>query len=105
MKPLIDKAKLLQELVESYDVSGGDKISPIKLYSLIRNQPIVNQNISYWIPSADGDGVICECCNTDINLWSFNDFPFCPYCGSQMANNLDIVHDKRGYSKFSEENL
>lgn len=100
MKPLIDKARLLQELVDNYDLEGGTKISPIKIYSLIRNQPLAAANISYWIPSIDGDGVRCEACNADIDLWSFNDFPFCPYCGAEMMNSNESYRDKNGYSRY-----
>jgi len=56
MKPLIDKAKLLQELVESYDIESGDKISPVKIYNLILAQKEEEPLIGYWYPARDGDG-------------------------------------------------
>ena len=93
MKPLIDKAKLLQELVESYDIEGGDKISPIKLYNLILAQKDVEPTIGYWYPARDGERWICSNCGEYICNEEFNG-PyecFCRHCGAEMLNVSDFT--------------
>ena len=88
MRPLIDKAKLLQELVESYDVDAGEKISTSKIYNLILNQKEEEPLISYFYPARDGDGWRCSNCGEDICYLLFNGVKerFCRYCGAEIIN-------------------
>ena len=88
MKPLIDKAKLLQELVESYDVESGDKISPVKVYNLILAQKEIEPFIGYWYPARDGSGWVCSNCGETISDSKFEGERerFCRGCGSDMIN-------------------
>lgn len=98
MKALIDKAKLLQELVESYDVEAGEKISAAKLYSLVLAQKDEEPSVGYWIPARDGDGWVCSVCNHDICYLSF-DGPyerFCRNCGSMMINHDEFISENKG---------
>ena len=100
MKPLIDKAKLLQELVESYDVEAGQSVSAAKIYNLIRSQKEEEPLIAYWYPDMDGDGWRCSNCNHDICYLSFEgDWEhFCRNCGAQMMNCGDFtIEDKRSW--------
>jgi len=73
MKPLIDKAKLLQELVESYDVESGDKISPVKVYNLILAQKEIDPSIGYWYPARDGSGWVCSVCGEILSVQSLEE--------------------------------
>lgn len=93
MKPLIDKAKLMQELVESYDIEAGQQISAAKLYSLIRAQKEVEPVIGYWYPAMDGDGWICSSCGEDVCYLSFDgqNEHFCRHCGAMMINAEDFA--------------
>ena len=100
MKPLIDKAKLLQELVESYDVESGDKISPVKVYHLILAQKEIEPLIGYWYPARDGDGWVCSNCGENISDSEFRGERerFCHMCGSDMINFSEFsCTDKRAW--------
>ena len=100
MKPLIDKAKLLQELVESYDVESGDKISPVKVYHLILAQKEIEPSIGYWYPARDGDGWVCSNCGENISCSEFRGERerFCRHCGSDMINFPEFsCADKRAW--------
>lgn len=100
MKSLIDKAKLLQELVESYDVESGDKVSPVKIYNLILAQKEEEPLIGYWYPARDGDGWICSNCGEDICYLEFEGERerFCRNCGAEMINAPEFsCADKRAW--------
>lgn len=90
MEPLISKTALLRELVDTYDVEGGRQVSAAKIYQMIRNQNVLGPTIGYWYPSMDGNGVVCSVCNTDIGSFAFDAYPFCPYCGTSMANSNEV---------------
>ena len=100
MKPLIDKAKLLQNLVNTYDVEVGQQVSSSKIYNMIRSQKDVEleQLTAYWYPDIDGDGWRCSNCNHDIYYLSFGGEheKFCRNCGAEMINaNEFICEDKQ----------
>lgn len=97
MKPLISKAKLMQEIVDTYDVEAGQQVSVVKLYNMVRAQPEENPDTGYWLPSMDGDGVYCSSCGSDCDLWSFDAYAYCPRCGSYQLNYNDFHRDDRGY--------
>ena len=92
MRPLIDKAKLLQELVETYDVEAGEKISAAKLYNLVRAQKEVEPLIAYFYPAMDGDGWVCSNCGNDICYLQFEgeNEHFCRNCGAEIINANDF---------------
>lgn len=97
MKPLIDKAKLLQELVESYDVESGDKISPVKVYHLILAQKEIEPSIGYWYPARDGDGWVCSNCGENISCSEFRGERerFCRNCCAEMVNASEFFLDDK----------
>lgn len=99
MEPLINKAKLLQSLVNNYDVEMGQEISSAKIYNLIRAQPEVEikHNTAYWYPAMDGDGWCCSNCNHDICYLQFegNYEKFCRHCGAEMINAKDFICEGR----------
>lgn len=100
MRPLIDKAKLLQELVESYDVEAGQQISAAKLYNLIRSQKEVEPVVGYWYPAMDENGWICSNCGGDVCYLQFEgqNERFCRYCGAMMINAEDFeLQDKKDW--------
>lgn len=93
MRPLIDKAKLLQELVESYDVEAGQQISVSKLYNLIRNQKNVEPTVAYWYPAMDENGWVCSNCGNDVCYLQFEGAQeqYCRCCGAYMYNNDEFT--------------
>lgn len=99
MEPLINKAKLLQNLVDSYDVEMGQKISSAKVYNIIRAQPEVNLEhlTAYWYPDMDGNGWRCSNCNHDICYLQFegNWEKFCRNCGAEMINADDFICENK----------
>ena len=99
MQPLINKAKLLQKLVESCDVEAGQQISASKIYNMIRSEPDVEleELTAYWYPDMDGDGWRCSNCNHDICYLSFEGTweKFCRNCGAAMINANDFICEDR----------
>ena len=100
MKPLIDKAALMQQFVSTYDIEGGVKVPASKVYSMIINMPIEDPIYAWWLPAMDNDGWVCSNCNTDVNAWAFEKFRFCPNCGASMLGNEHMERDDHGYIRI-----
>lgn len=103
MQPLIDKAKLLQSLVDTYDVEGGQSVSTAKIYKMIRAQKVEEFPTTYFIPTMDGDGMRCEACNTDFDIWTFIPWNFCPSCGANILNSDYFERDDKGYWRIKHD--